>query len=311
MRRYALKYSIVIPVFNEQGNLTALYDRLKKTLDNMGETYEIIFIDDGSSDNSYQIIKALGNSDRAVKTIRFTRNFGQHPAVIAGLHSAKGQIIITIDADLQNPPEEIPRLVASMDEGNDIVFGVFKRPEEPAYRRAGSAFAKWILSKMMPSVPTNLSGFRAIRADVIHQFMQFGEKQVFIDALLCWMGYKIGIVEVERHIRYSGKSKYNIFKLAGLWLDMVVAFTNLPLRFAMLLGSILGLIGIIMGVIYLVFYFVYGVLVPGFTTTIILITTFAGVQLLCVGIVGEYIGRIDIQMKKRPDYIIREQSDID
>jgi glycosyltransferase involved in cell wall biosynthesis len=214
-----------------------------------------------------------------------------------------------LDADLQNPPEEIPKLIKRIEDEYDVVLGVFKRPQEPIYRRAGSAFAKWALSRVMPSVPTNLSGFRALRADVVEQLKLFGERHKFIDGLICWMGFKVDVIEVARHARYAGKSKYNLFKLIGLWLDMVVSFTDIPLRLAILLGAVFGIVGLLMAIVYFICYFVYRFTVPGFTTTIILITIFAGVQLLCLGIIGEYIGRMNIQLKKRPDYIIREEID--
>jgi hypothetical protein len=164
-----------------------------------------------------------------------------------------------------------------------------------------------VLSTLIPSVPTNLSGFRALRADVVEQLKLFGERQKFIDGLICWMGFKLGVVEVARYQRHSGKSKYNLFNLISLWLDMVVSFTDLPLRLAVLLGAIFGIAGLLMAITYFISYFVYRYTVPGFTTTIILITIFAGVQLLCLGIMGEYIGRMNIQIKKRPDYIVRER----
>jgi undecaprenyl-phosphate 4-deoxy-4-formamido-L-arabinose transferase len=302
-------FSVVIPVFNEEGNLKPLHTRLTKVMRALKKPYEIIFVDDGSTDKSFDILYKLHERDKHTKVTRFTRNFGQFSAILAGLHSVKGQVIITIDADLQNPPEEIPKLIKRIEDGYDVVFGVFKRPQEPIYRRAGSALAKWVLSKIMPRVPTNLSGFRALRADVVEQLKLFGERHKFIDGLICWMGFKLDIVEVARYQRHKGKSKYNLFKLISLWLNMVVSFTDLPLRLAMLLGAVFGIVGLLMAVVYLICYFVYKFTVPGFTTTIILITVFAGVQLLCLGIIGEYIGRMNIQIKKRPDYIIREEID--
>ena len=304
-----LEFSVVIPVFNEESNLRILYDRLSGVMQGLGKTYEIIYVDDGSTDDSFQVLCDLHSQDNHVKVIRLTRNFGQHPAVVAGFNIAVGEIVITIDADLQNPPEEIPKLIGKLNEGYDIVFGVFLKRKHSAFRRAGSKFAKWVLSRIVPVETTNLSGFRALRSYTIDQLKLLNEKGKFLDGLLCWMGYKVGTVEVTHGERHSGKTKYTQLKLIRLWLDLVISFSDLPLKFAMLLGAVFGIIGLIMAVVYFIYYFMYGFTVPGFTTTIILITVFAGVQLLCLGIIGEYIGRMNLQIKKRPDYIVRERID--
>ena len=304
-----LEFSVVIPVFNEESNLRILYDRLSGVMQGLGKTYEIIYVDDGSTDDSFQVLCDLHSQDNHVKVIRLTRNFGQHPAVMAGFNIAVGEIVITIDADLQNPPEEIPKLIGKLNEGYDIVFGVFLKRKHSAFRLAGSQFAKWALSMVVPVETTNLSGFRALRSYTIDQLKLLNEKGKFLDGLLCWMGYKVGTVEVTHGERHSGKTKYTQLKLIRLWLDLVISFSDLPLKFAMLLGAVFGIIGLIMAVVYFIYYFMYGFTVPGFTTTIILITVFAGVQLLCLGIIGEYIGRMNLQIKKRPDYIVRERID--
>ena len=304
-----LEFSVVIPVFNEESNLCILHDRLSGVMQGLGKIYEIIYVDDGSTDDSFQVLSDLHSQDNHVKVIRLTRNFGQYPAVMAGFNTTRGEIIITIDADLQNPPEEIPKLIGKLNEGYDIVFGVFLRRKHSAFRRAGSKFAKWVLSRIVPLETTNLSGFRALRSYTIDQLKLLDEKGKFLDGLLCWMGYKVGTVEVTHSERYSGKTKYTQLKLIRLWLDMVISFSDLPLKFAMFLGAVFGIIGLIMAVVYFIYYFVYGFTVPGFTTTIILITIFAGVQLLCLGIMGEYIGRMNIQIKNRPAYIVKERID--
>ncbi|MHB8084694.1 MAG: glycosyltransferase family 2 protein [Dehalococcoidia bacterium] len=300
------KYSVIVPVFNESDNINPLYNRLAGTMRAMGGTYEIIFVDDGSRDGSFQLMKRLNSENANVKVVRFTRNFGQQAAIFAGLCQAGGQVVITIDADLQNPPEEIPRLIQKLDEGYEVALGVFKRPGEPIYRRAGSAFAKWVLAKTMPSIPTNLSGFRALKCEVVEQLKAVKEKNNFIDGMLCWMGFEVGVVEVIRNKRLAGKSKYNLFKLINLWFDMVVSFTNFPLKIAIAGGSLLGIIGFLLALFYFIRYLMDGSVVPGFATIVILLTVFSGVQLLCLGIMGEYIGRMNVEVKNKPQYVIRE-----
>ena len=302
-----LKFSVVIPVFNEEGNLEVLHTRLTKVLESLGGTYEIIFVDDGSTDGSFQILRDLHQKDGNVKAIGFARNFGQHPAIMAGFDSAQGEVIVTLDADLQNPPEEVPKLLVKLDEGYDVVFGVLQRRKHSAFRKAGSSFAKWVLARLLPVDTTNLSGFRVLKSDVVDQLKQLGEKSKFLDGLLCWMGFRIGTVEVEHHERRAGKTKYSLFKLISLWSDMVISFTDLPLKIATIGGSFLGIIGFVLALFYFVRYLLYGFGVPGFATIVILITVFSGVQLLCLGILGEYIGRINKEVKNKPEYIVRDK----
>ncbi len=301
------KYSIVIPVYNESDNIEKLYHRLSAVMNATGDPYEIIFIDDGSTDNSFFKLKSIHQEDGNIKVIKLTRNFGQHPALMAGFHSSRGEVIITMDADLQNPPEEIPKLINRLGNDCDVVFGVFKSPTEPIYRRAGSAFARWVLSIMLPSIPTNMSGFRALRAEVVDQLRLFSETNKFIDGLICWMGFKIESVEVERIPRQSGKSKYNLFKLGRLWFDMVVSFSDMPLKIATYSGICLGGAGFLLAIYYLAGYLIYRFDVPGFASTVILITIFSGMQLTMLGIIGEYIARIHQEARNRPQYIIRER----
>ena len=306
-----VKFSVVIPVFNEEGNLEPLYTRLTKVMDSLDGPHEIIFVDDGSIDGSFQILKGLHETDKNIKVIRFTRNFGQHPAVMAGFNASKGETIITLDADLQNPPEEIPKLLDKLDEGYEVVFGVFQQRKHSAFRRAGSRFAKWVLARILPVEATDLSGFRVLRSYTVTQLNLLNEKSKFLDGLLCWMGYKVGKVEVAHEERHSGKTKYTPFKLLSLWLDMVVSFTDLPLKIAIFGGLFLGMVGFALALFYLIRYFLYGFGVPGFATIVILITFFSGVQLFALGILGEYIGRMNKEVKNKPEYIARDKLGIE
>ena len=302
-----IDYSIVIPVFNEEDNLLELYQRLTTVMSDLSANYEIILIDDGSTDNSFHIIEALCDNDNHVRAIQLTRNFGQHPALVAGFDAARGEVIITLDADLQNPPEEIPKLVEKLNEGYEVVFGVFQQRKHSVFRRAGSLFTKWVLSKIIPADTTNISACKAVKSYVIDQFMLLSEKNKFFSGLLCWLGYRVSTVELRHDKRRAGKTKYSTFRLVTLWMDMVVSFTDLPLKIAIFGGLFLGLFGFALALFYLVRYFVYGFGVPGFATIVILVTFFSGVQLFALGILGEYIGRMNRELKKRPDYIIRKR----
>ncbi len=302
----SIKYSVVIPVFNEAESLQTLHTRLTRVMEALNEPYEIIFVDDGSSDSSFRIIKDLHDKDKNTRGIRFTRNFGQHPAIMAGFNVAAGDIVITLDADLQNPPEEIPKLLEKIDEGCEVVFGVFQQRKHNAFRRAGSWFSKRVLSRIVSADTTNISCFRAIRACAVHQLTSLKEKNVFLSGMLCWTGYKVATVEVKHDARHVGKTKYSTFKLIARWTDMVVSFTDLPLRIAIFGGLLLGVFACALTLYYLIQYLIHGYGVPGFATIVILVTFFAGAQLFSLGILGEYIGRMSREVKNRPEYIIRE-----
>lgn len=305
----SLKYTVVVPVFNEAENIETLYSRLTTTMIGLKDQYEIIFVDDGSSDGSLAILKRLYEHEKCIRIIQFTRNFGQHPAVMAGLEAARGEIVITIDADLQNPPEEIPTLLERLNDGCEVVFGVFKNRKHSAFRRLGSTFTKKVLSMILPVGMTNLSAFRAMNHYVVDNLKEFTERSKFLDGLICWMGYTVGSVEVNHSKRLSGKTKYNVFKLVALWIDMLVCLTDVPLKIATYFGSLLGMTSILMALYYLIRYLVSGFSVPGFATTVILITVLAGIQLFCLGVLGEYIGRMNTEVKKKPEYIVRETYD--
>ncbi|MCK5548100.1 MAG: glycosyltransferase, partial [Thermoplasmata archaeon] len=301
-----VKFSVVIPVFSEEENLEALHTRLTNVMENLGEPYEIIFVDDGSKDGSFQIMKNLHQRDSNVKVIRLTRNFGQPAAKAAGFDFSEGDIVITIDADLEHPPEEIPKLIEKLDEGYEVAYGVFPARKHSAFRRAGSEFAKWVLSKIVTVSRTNISGFVAIRSSAIERLNLCGEKTRFLSGLLSWTGASIGTVEVEHHRRQAGKSRYGVFRLLGLWFDMVVSFTDLPLRLASIGGLLLGTIGLLLALAYVIRYLLYGFGVPGFATVVILLLVFFGFQFLYLGILGEYLARVNREVRNRPRYIVRE-----
>jgi len=306
MKRETVQISVVIPLYNEEESIEELYSQLVPVMVDLGEPYEIIFVDDGSKDKSFDILQGLHTKDNHVKVIRLTRNFGQPAAKSAGFDFSKGKIVVTIDADLEHPPEEIPKLIKKIEEGYDVVYGIFSERKHSTFRIAGSGFSKWVLSKIVTVGRTNISGFAAIRASAIERLKLCGERTRFLSGLLSWTGANVGTVEVEHHYRHAGKSRYGIFKLLGLWFDMIVSFTDLPLRLASVGGFILGAIGLLMALGYLIRYLLYGFGVPGFATTTILLFIFFGFQFLYLGIIGEYLARINTEVRHRPRYIVRE-----
>lgn len=301
--------SIVIPVYNEEGNLPGLYIRLINVLENeLKTTHEIIFIDDGSKDNSWNIIKDLHKKNANVKGIKFSRNFGHHIAITAGMDYAKGDSVILMDADLQDQPEEIPKLYHKYKEGFDVVFGIRKERQHSFLKRTNSKVFIWLMNKIVNSdVPINSNVFRIMNRKVVDTINQFRERERFITGLISFVGFKQIGVEVEHGERYSGKTKYTFTKLLKLAFNTLSSFSYKPLQIASIFGAIISFISFIF-IIYLVIrklFFNIGVM--GWTSTIVIILFIGGIQMLFLGMLGEYIGRIYAESQKRPLYIIDKE----
>lgn len=300
--------SVIVPVFNEEGNLRELYRRLKQTLEALGRAYEIVFIDDGSSDGSLQLLRTLQLEDEHIILLKLTRNFGQHPAIVAGLHRVKGDAVVLIDADLQNPPEEIPRLYEKYLEGYDVVYGVREGRPDAGWRVIGSRgvvrLSEWLLGMSVPE--DMISGFRIISRKVVTALNSIREQQYDTSLMMIYLGFSHAGVRVKHDVRRSGESKYSTWKLIYLTLDMLIGFSDLPLRAASYTGSALALLAIAVGS-YMAVRRVLGIIdVPGYASVFVGITFLAGIQLLFLGVLGEYVARIYREMKGRPYYVIDE-----
>ncbi len=298
--------SVVVPVFNEAANLMELHRRLTTTLTALVTGYEIIFIDDGSSDDSLSLLCQLQQQDNHIKVIKLIRNFGQHPAIVAGLHQAKGKAIVLIDADLQNPPEEIATLYERFLTGVDVVYGIRAGRQDTGWRRFGSQFVirltEWLLGMHVPS--DMISGFRIISEKVVRTLNGLREQQYDTSIMMLWLGFKHLGVEVRHDNRHSGESKYSTWKLIYLTMDMIFGFSDFPLRVASITGSVLALISMLVGA-YMAICRILGIIdVEGYTSIFLGITFLAGIQLLFLGIIGEYIARIYRELKGRPYYVI-------
>ena len=301
--------SVIIPVYNEQGNLPELYKRLINVLENELQTiYEIILVDDGSKDKSWNIIEDLHNENSNVKGIKFSRNFGHHIAITAGMDYAKGDSVILMDADLQDQPEEIPKLYKKYKEGFDVVFGIRKEKQHSFAKRTASKTFIWFMNKIVNSeVPINSNIFRIINRKVVDTINQFRERERFITGLISFVGFKQIGVEVKHGERYSGETKYSFTKLLKLAFNTLTSFSYKPLQIASMFGAIISIISFIF-IIYLVIrklFFNIGLM--GWTSTIVLILFIGGIQMLFLGILGEYIGRIYSENQKRPLYVIDEE----
>ena len=299
--------SVVIPVYNEAANLEALHARLGPVMDRLGRSYEVIFVDDGSRDRSLEILCGLHAAHPAVRVIALNRNYGQHAAVFAGLDHAQGEVIVTLDADLQNPPEEIPRLVALVEAGHDVVGGWRQNRNDPLLRRWFSKAMNRLTSKIV-GVQMRDYGcmLRAYRRDVVQVLRGCQEISSFIPALANSFAHSPIEVPVEHASRAHGRSSYNPFRLIRLGFDLATGFSLLPIQTVSLAGIGIALLGVGFGGFLLLRRLLVGPEVEGVFTLFAILFVFVGIQVLALGLIGEYIGRIYLEVRRRPRYVIQK-----
>jgi len=298
--------SVVIPVYNEEENLPVLYDRLNRALAAAGRTYEIILVDDGSRDGSLRILSEMQGRDPHVRVVELLRNFGQHPAVFAGFSVVRGQVIVTLDADLQNPPEEIPKLVAAIEAGNDVVGGYRKAREDSWFRRFASRIVNRLTARATGIRMRDYGCMlRAYSRPVVDAMVNAVEISTFIPALANTLAKNVIEIEVAHAPRQRGESKYSFWRLIRLNFDLMTGFSNLPLQFISWMGALIALAGIGFGLFLFVRRLIVGPEVEGVFTLFAILFAFVGVQLFCLGLLGEYVGRIYSEVRRRPRYLIR------
>lgn len=306
--------SVVIPVFNEEDNLRELGERLIRTLTAMGRPYEIIFVDDGSTDGSWEILKEICHpaGQRYPKTVQiralqFHRNFGQHQAIFAGFQAAKGKVMVTLDADLQNPPEEIPRLVAKLDEGYDTVGGWRENRQDSIFRRLPSQLVNYVMSRVT-GVKLRDYGcmLRAYRRSVVDSINQCQESSSFIPALANLFAQRVAEIPVGHAERERGKSKYGIIKLLRLNFDLMTGFSNLPIHLVGFMGVTIAFLGLLFGFFLIVRRIFVGPEVEGVFTLFAILFVFVGLNTLGLALIGEYVGRIYREVRGRPRFVVRQ-----
>jgi len=300
--------SVVIPVYNEEDNLEELFSRLKKTMDERKYDWEVIFVNDGSRDNSSSILLRIFNQNPNVKVIEFNRNYGQHSAVFAGFSEVDGEIVVVLDADLQNPPEEIPNLIKKMEEGYDVVSGIRENRQDSWMRKIPSFVMAKIISYAtgvyMKDYGTML---RAYRRDIIENVKQCQEISSYIPALANLFANKVTEIYCKHNPRHSGKSKYSIFKLIKLSFDFMTGFSSIPIHFVSFMGIIVSLIGFGFGVFLAIRRLIVGAEVEGVFTLFAILFIFVGIQIFSLGLIGEYIGRIYSEVRRRPRYFVKNK----
>jgi undecaprenyl-phosphate 4-deoxy-4-formamido-L-arabinose transferase len=301
--------SVVVPVYRAQDTLRELHRRLTAVLSEGSEPYEIILVDDRSDDASWSVIEDLVAQDPRVRGFRLGRNFGQHSALLCGIRAASYPVTITLDDDCQNPPEEIPTLLAALDDDHDVVYGAPKEEQHGFLRDQASLLTKVALRNLMGAETARyVSAFRALRTDLRDAFADYSNPFVSIDVLLTYGTSRFTHVVVRQDARSAGTSNYTVRKLAAHATNMITGFTTLPLRFASLAGLAFSAFGGLV-LLYVLFNFaINGGVVQGFAFLASAVAIFAGVQLFALGIIGEYLGRMHERTMGRPPYRVSEQA---
>lgn len=299
--------SVVVPVYRSRDSLPELYQRLVAVLTKYGREFEVLFVDDCGGDDSWKIIAELAQADARVRGLRMSRNFGQHNAILAGIRAARGDWLVTLDDDLQHPPEELPKLLDKMAEGHDVVYGPPLEMQHGVMRNLASEVTKITLQGAVGvEVARHVSAYRVFRRDLRKAFDDFRSPYVNIDVLLSWATTSFAVCPVRHEARRYGKSGYSAGKLLAHAMNMMTGFSSLPLRVASLVGLCFALFGVLILGYVLVRYFTADTEVAGFPFLASIIAIFSGAQLLALGIIGEYLGRMHQRVMERPAYLIRE-----
>ena len=299
--------SIVSPVYNEAENLGEFYSRVINATDNLNLEIEIIYINDGSQDSTIDIITKQRQIDNRITIIDLSRNFGKEIALTAGLDYSSGDAVIVIDTDLQDPPELIPKLVEKWREGYDVVNAKrIKRKGESLLKKVMSYIYYRLLFYLSDiNVPKDTGDFRLLNKNALDALLKLREKHRYMKGLFVWVGFKQKEIEYEREARFKGKTKWDFFNLFNLAFDGLTSFSIMPLRLASTIGFLSALIGFFYGAVIVFKTLFFHEPVAGFTSLVVLVTFFGGIQLLSIGIIGEYIGRIFNETKNRPLYVVK------
>lgn len=304
----ATRFSIVIPVYNEAEVLPTLYQRLTQVMESLGEAYEVIFVNDGSHDASPILIRELRAKDKRVKLISLARNFGHQLAITAGLDHSIGQAVIVMDADLQDPPEVIPRIIEKWREGYDVVFAVRERRhgEGPFKRMTAALFYRLLRRLTATEIPLDAGDFRLMSRRAVEVLKAVRERNRFLRGLAAWVGFRQTSLTFVRDVRYAGETKYPLWAMMKFALNGLTSFSTVPLQLSIYLGFAVSLISLIY-VVYVIGRQIFtDQFAPDWAFVIVAVLFLGGVQLISLGIIGEYIGRIYEEVRQRPLYLINE-----
>ncbi len=305
--------SIITPMHNEAAGIEFYFDKLIPILNSTGLLWEIIVIDDGSSDTTFAKLADKSNLDTHIKVIKFSRNFGKEAALTAGIDFASGEAVIPLDADLQDPPELIPQLIEKWQEGYDVVLAKrAKRAEDSWFKRSTAKFFYQLMRKISHvEIPPNVGDYRLISRKVINVIKKMPERVRFMKGILSWPGFKTTAIFYERPQRIAGHSSFNVSKLIKLALDGIFSFSDFPLRIWTLIGISISILSFTYALIIIFKTLLLGIKVPGYASLITIILFMGGIQLVSLGVMGEYISRIYLETKQRPIYCIDEKLGLD
>lgn len=300
--------SVVIPVYNSEATLRPLVARLLPVLNGMGLSYEILFVDDGSSDGSWKVLSELRSvSPEQIVTIQLMRNFGQHNALMCGFRHAQGRFVVTLDDDLQNPPEEIRRLLdAIQTTGLDLVYGCPELKQQRGLRAVASWLVNRLFFRIVFNSPARVGSFRILRRELLEAVFSYNLNFTYVDGLFAWNTQRIGQAAVEHHPRATGQSGYSLSKLVVLALNLFTNFSLIPLQVVSLIGLCTAGMGMLLGSFFVIQYFLANIVVPGYASIITSVLLLGGLQLLSLGIMGEYLGRLHLNVNRKPQYVIRD-----
>jgi polyisoprenyl-phosphate glycosyltransferase len=302
--------SIVAPVYNEAETLPHFYQRIIAVMERIGATFEMILVNDGSVDGSYSLMRGLHEHDPRVRVIDFSRNFGHQVAISAGLDSARGDAVIILDSDLQDPPEVIPRMVERWRDGAEVIYAQrTKRPGETRFKLlTAAAFYRLIERITSVNIPRDTGDFRLLDRRVVDALVTMREQHRFMRGLSAWVGFRQEAVPYERQERFAGQTKYPLQKMIRFSMDAITSFSHVPLQLATTFGFVLAAVSLV-GILVAAFLRLFTGAIVGQASTLILVLFLGGIQLIFLGIIGEYLGRIYDEVRARPLYIVREKLD--
>ena len=304
----AVKYSIVIPIYNEEESFPALVKRLREVMDQLDGPAEVVLVDDGSRDASYELMVAVNREDPRFKVLQLSRNFGHQIAITAGMDVAAGQAVIVMDADLQDPPEVILQMAARWQEGYEVVYAVRERREGETMFKRRTATIFYGIQRRLAEIdqPVEVGDFRLVDRKALDAFLQMRERNRYVRGMFSWVGFRQTAVPYTRASREAGESKYPVRKMLRLALDGFVGFSTAPLRFSLTLGLVISVASVTYGIVAIALKLAGLPDVPGYASLLATITFLSGVQLTVIGMVGQYVARIYDEARARPLYLVRD-----
>jgi len=303
--------SVIIPSYNEEKNIKLLFDDITSVLKELvsNSKLELIFVDDGSKDSTLLEIKKLAEQNSFVKYLSFSRNFGHQKALMAGLNAAKGNCVISMDADMQHPAKIIPQLIEEWEKGNDIVYTIRKDKKLPFLKRLSSSLFYKIINKLSDvEIEKGTADFRLLDQKVVTELKKMNEMHIFYRGLIPWVGFKSMGIEYQAEDRVYGRSKYTFRKMMSFAIDGITSFSTKPLRLSIYLGIMVALLAFIYGIFVIFVSLFTNLTISGWSSTITVILFIGGIQLIILGIIGEYIGKLYMENKNRPNFIIKDSN---